>query len=151
VTVDEAPTVSVQPAGLAACVGQPVQLSLVASGSPTPSFQWRKNGLPILGATSSSLSIASYTLSDAGSYDCQLSNACGSTTSALAFLTTSTGGVCIGGGAGGAWPAPGRGGRRLAGLPADGPALEFALGHAARGCELDLGGAAPWARARLVG
>ncbi|MCY3003552.1 MAG: immunoglobulin domain-containing protein [Planctomycetota bacterium] len=107
VTVDEAPSVSVQPAGLAACVGQPVQLSLVASGAPTPSFQWRKNGLPILGATSSSLSIPSYTLSDAGSYDCQLSNACGSTTSALAFLTTSTGGVCIGGGAGGQWPAPG--------------------------------------------
>jgi hypothetical protein len=45
----------------------------------------------------------------------------------------------------------GRGGRRLAGLPADGPALEFALGHAARGRELDLVGAAARARARLVG
>ncbi len=107
VTVDEAPSISEQPAGLAACVGQPVQLSLVANGSPTPSFQWRKNGLPILGATSSSYSIPSFALSDAGNYDCELSNACGSTTSALAVLATSTGGTCFGGGAGGAWPAPG--------------------------------------------
>ena len=37
----------------------------MATGAPTPSYQWRKNGVPIAGATSASYTIATVRASDA--------------------------------------------------------------------------------------
>ena len=53
-------------------------------------YQWRHNGVPIAGATTSYFDVVEATLADAGSYDCVVSADCGSVTSRAAELR-----VCI--------------------------------------------------------
>lgn len=67
-------TFDVQPANTVAAVGQPFSLSVTASGIPPLSYQWRKGGAPIPGATDSTYSVASATADDAGTYDVVVSN-----------------------------------------------------------------------------
>lgn len=55
--------------------------------SSTVSYQWRKGGTAIPGATAPSYTLNAVTLADAGSYDVVVSNALGNTTSAAATLT----------------------------------------------------------------
>ncbi len=69
----EAPTISVHPVGATYCYGEPIaDLSVEASGSGTLTYQWRKDGVDILGATS-----ATYLPSEAGTctYACVVTNA----------------------------------------------------------------------------
>jgi hypothetical protein len=106
-TINEAPHVTLQPSGAQLCVGSPAVLSVAASGAPAPTYQWRKNGAPLAGATLSTLSFAALTASDFASYDCVVTNSCGSTNSAAAVLSVANAPVCIGGGPGGTWPAAG--------------------------------------------
>jgi uncharacterized repeat protein (TIGR01451 family) len=82
----QAPVVSTQPANQAACIGRPVTFSVTATGSGL-SYQWRRNGNNISGATAASFTIASVAASDAGSYDVVVSNACAMVTSNAATLT----------------------------------------------------------------
>ncbi len=84
--VDEAPSLTTQPLGLTVAVGNPATFVVTATGSALLSFQWRKNGSPILGATNATYSIAAATLADAGAFDLEVSNACGSVTSSIAQL-----------------------------------------------------------------
>ncbi len=86
-TVNVAPSITTQPASLTRCVGTSATFTVAATGSPSPTFQWRKNGTNIGGATGSSLTFASVVLSDAASYDCVVTNTCGSVTSSAATLT----------------------------------------------------------------
>lgn len=83
-----------QPASTTANAGQSVILSLTATGSPTPTIQWFKEGKAITGATNSSLIFASVFGGDAGSYTATVSNVYnGSTydlTTAPAVLTVIT-------------------------------------------------------------
>ncbi|MGN0227865.1 MAG: InlB B-repeat-containing protein [Paludibacteraceae bacterium] len=68
----EAPTISVHPVGATYCDGEPIaDLSVEASGSGTLTYQWRKDGVDILGATS-----ATYLPSGAGTYTyaCKVTN-----------------------------------------------------------------------------
>ncbi|MBL8696421.1 MAG: right-handed parallel beta-helix repeat-containing protein, partial [Planctomycetes bacterium] len=58
-------------------------------------FQWRKNTVPIGGATASSLSINPVVVGDAGSYDCVVTNPCGSVTSTAATLTVFSGNPAV--------------------------------------------------------
>jgi hypothetical protein len=70
-----------------------VTLTVTASGSGTLSYQWRKGGVAISGATASSYTIAGVASGDAGSYDVVVTNANGSITSnavALNVTTTTT-------------------------------------------------------------
>jgi outer membrane protein assembly factor BamB len=67
--------------------GNTVSMNVTAEGSGQLSYQWRKNGIAIAGATSSSLTLPSVSTSDAGSYTVAVSNAAGSTTSAALVLT----------------------------------------------------------------
>jgi len=60
------------------------------SGTPSPTFQWRKGGVDIAGATNASLLISPVAAGDAGSYDCVLTNACSTATSSPATLSVST-------------------------------------------------------------
>jgi len=64
-------------------VGSPFQLSALASGSPTLSYQWRLNGAPISGATHPSYQKVSAELGDSGSYDVVVRNTFGSVTSSI--------------------------------------------------------------------
>lgn len=85
-TVNSAPSISVNPASQTKCVGNSVTFSVTTSGTPTPTYQWRKGGSNISGATASSYTISSVALSSAGSYDVVVTNTCGSATSSAASL-----------------------------------------------------------------
>jgi hypothetical protein len=84
-----APSITAQPASVSVTEGTAATLSVVASGSGTLSYQWRKGGSAISGATSASHTIAAATASDAGEYDVVVANAGGSVTSAVATVSVS--------------------------------------------------------------
>jgi hypothetical protein len=63
-----------------------VILSVAATGTAPLSYQWRNNGVPIAGATSATLMIASPRPSDAGSYTVVVSNVANSATSNAAAV-----------------------------------------------------------------
>jgi len=67
-----------------------VVFSVTATGTPPLSYQWRKNGVNIVGETSSTLPLGFAVSSSAGIYSVVVSNPYGSTTSAGAQLTVST-------------------------------------------------------------
>ena len=75
-TVDTPATITVQPNDANLCAGIPLTLSVTASAPVT--YQWFKDGDPILGATDSTLSFTPVQLSDAGTYEVLIENACGS-------------------------------------------------------------------------
>lgn len=81
------PVITSQPQSLPAVgEGNVAVFTVIASGNPTPEFQWRKNGSDITGATSAQLRIDNVTADDSGSYDVVVSNAQGSVTSSTATL-----------------------------------------------------------------
>jgi len=100
-----APVVTSNPTSATRDVGQSVTFSITASGNPTPTYQWRKAGVNISGATSSSYTIASVQLSDAADYDCVVANSEGADTSGVATLTVNSPSAGVTG-------PGGRGGRR---------------------------------------
>jgi hypothetical protein len=83
-------SISVQPAPQMVCEDDPVTFSVTAAGSAPLTYQWRKNGVNIGGATGPSYSIPSVQTSDAGDYSVVVTNACGSITSQNAALTVQT-------------------------------------------------------------
>jgi Immunoglobulin domain/Immunoglobulin I-set domain len=83
-----APTVAVQPTPQTALVGQTATFSVLAAGNPVPSYQWRRNGQAIAGATSASYTTPAVTTADSGAaYTVVVSNSLGTVTSAAATLT----------------------------------------------------------------
>lgn len=89
-STSSAPTITTQPASLSVAVGSSATFSVVASGTGTLSYQWRKDSSAISGATSSSYTIASVATSDAGSYDVVVTDTVGSVTSSAATLTVTS-------------------------------------------------------------
>ncbi|MEO6243961.1 MAG: immunoglobulin domain-containing protein [Opitutaceae bacterium] len=85
----DAPTITVQPAGQTATLGTAVTLGVAATGSPVPTFQWRRDDTPIAGATATTLTFASVRTTEAGSYTVVVTNSAGSVTSATAILAVS--------------------------------------------------------------
>jgi hypothetical protein len=65
-------------------------LSVVASGSPAPTFQWKKDGVAIAGATSATYTVANAQASDAGSYTVAITNAAGTVTSSAGTVAVNT-------------------------------------------------------------
>jgi pectin methylesterase-like acyl-CoA thioesterase len=90
-TVNEVPAITAQPAGATLSPGAPLTLSVTASGTPAPTYQWRKNGQNILNATNSTYSVSSVTGADAGNYSVVVSNSVGTVTSALAPVVVFSG------------------------------------------------------------
>jgi hypothetical protein len=82
-----APSITTQPASQTVTAGANVTFTVAASGTAPLSYQWRKNGGNIAGATGTSLGLSSVTSANAGSYTVQVSNSAGSATSATATLT----------------------------------------------------------------
>lgn len=87
VTPISLPVISAQPADKTVDEGDSASFAVVATGVPSPSYQWRRNGVDISGATSSSYSLGSADPADAGSYTVRVSNLAGSVTSNAATLT----------------------------------------------------------------
>jgi hypothetical protein len=81
------PEVLSQPVGVGVTAGNPFSLSVEASGSDPLSYQWRKDGVAIEGATSATYSVASAQLSDTGPYDCVVSNGAGEVISNVAVVS----------------------------------------------------------------
>ena len=79
--------ISSQPVSASQCAGSDVTFSVSATSSGSISYQWKKNGSSIAGATNSSLTLNSITGSDAGSYSVELTAAAGTITSNTATLT----------------------------------------------------------------
>ncbi len=87
IELDAAPAIVNPPTPQVTTTGTSVTFSVTASGSPAPTYQWRKNGLALLGATGSTFTIANPTSADAGSYDVVVTNSVGSVTSTPVTLT----------------------------------------------------------------
>jgi uncharacterized protein (TIGR02597 family) len=79
--------ITADPMSQTVVAGNPASFSATATGTAPLSYQWRRNGTPVAGATTSTISIASAQQSNAGSYDLVATNFGGSATSAAAVLT----------------------------------------------------------------
>src|SRR5690606_34475404 len=67
-TPGQPPEISVAPRSLAVAPGARLSLWVEASGSGAVTYQWRKDGAPIAGATGRFFEIAAAAPSDAGTY-----------------------------------------------------------------------------------
>jgi hypothetical protein len=81
------PGITVQPVSQCIGLGADATFSVTAFGNPAPTYQWRKNGTGIGGATSASFTISPVASGDAGGYDVVVTNPSGSITSVVATLT----------------------------------------------------------------
>lgn len=86
-TVNTPVTITTQPAAQTLCALNPFTLTIGATGTGTLTYQWRKGGTPITGATSASFTIASAAVADGGSYDVIVTGACGPVTSNAVTVT----------------------------------------------------------------
>jgi hypothetical protein len=82
------PTITTQPVGQTVSEGQTATFSVVATGSAPLSYQWRRDGADIPGATSDSYTTPATVLADDGAqFAVVVTNAAGSVTSTAAILT----------------------------------------------------------------
>jgi hypothetical protein len=87
-TVITPPSIATQPVSQTVNLGQTATFSVAATGTAPLSYQWRKNGVAISGATSASYTTPAALLADNGAqFSVIVSNAGGSVTSANAVLT----------------------------------------------------------------
>ena len=85
------PVITVQPLSRSVTAGQSAMFSVAATGSTPLSYQWRKNAIPIAGATSSSYTTAATVTGDTGSaFSVVVTNTAGSVTSTNAVLTVAS-------------------------------------------------------------
>ncbi len=92
-TVNTSPVAPVfisQPASLVVLAGSTASFTASAAGTAPIGYQWNKNGIPIPGATSSTLTLTNVQVADDGSYTLTASNSVGSVTSNPAQLTVTT-------------------------------------------------------------
>lgn len=76
-----------QPQSQVVCQGDAVTLSVVAEGPPPLSYQWRRNGHDIPGATSDVFTIDETVPGDTGDYDVVVATLCGQIVSDTATLS----------------------------------------------------------------
>ncbi len=82
-----APAITTQPASQTVLAGANATFTVVASGSPAPTYRWQKNTVDIPGATSDTLTINGVATGDAGAYRVIVSNIVSTATSDPATLT----------------------------------------------------------------
>ncbi len=87
---DPSPRITFPPQGKTVIAGDPVSFSVVATGLAPLSYQWRKNGAPIAGATTSSYSIPGTVSADAGTYTVAITNPLARIVSPAAVLVVKT-------------------------------------------------------------
>ncbi|MCK4657978.1 MAG: hypothetical protein KAV82_00515 [Phycisphaerae bacterium] len=82
------PTITSQPVGGTACAAHSHELCVVAEGSGELRYQWKRNGLSLLGATS-----PCHLAAEAGTYSCVVTDDCGPTDSVTAVVTLASPGL----------------------------------------------------------
>ena len=89
-----APSIGTQPVNQSVVTGQTATFSVIATNSATTSYQWKKNGTNISGATSSTYTTPATSMADSGTvFTVVVSNAAGTVTSAEARLTVTSSAV----------------------------------------------------------
>jgi len=88
-TVLDPPVIIVQPASVSSLAGGTASFSVVAVGRPTLTYQWRKNGVIIAGATNTTFTVTNVSAADIAAYSVVVSNTDGTATSVNAALTLS--------------------------------------------------------------
>ncbi|MBM7871303.1 putative repeat protein (TIGR02543 family) [Clostridium pascui] len=89
----EAPIINTQPVSKTRTVGQTATFTVTASGDAPLTYQWSKNGTPLVdggsvsGANSSTLTITNAQVDDSGDYSVTVTGSGGSVTSSTATLT----------------------------------------------------------------
>jgi len=91
----QSPLITSQPQNRTVVIGQTASFNVTAFGTPPLTYQWRHDGTPIGGATSSTLAISNVQSSDAGIYSVVVANASGSVTSSDAGLTITDAGALV--------------------------------------------------------
>ncbi len=96
-TVNTPAAITANPTPIARCAGTTATFTVTASGSPAPTYQWKKGNTAladaagqISGSKTATLTLSNIDTTDAGNYKCTVSNSCGSDTSAVAALTVNT-------------------------------------------------------------
>lgn len=86
-----APVITRQPQGATINAGGTLVLTVAASGSPAPSYQWQFKGVPLSGATTATLVLTDVLAAQAGAYTVVVTNSSGSVTSSAANLAVAAG------------------------------------------------------------
>ena len=87
ISQNETPPKSSHPANVTVMEGLPASFNVLATGSLPINYQWQKNGVNISGATTSSYTISTTQITDAGQYRVVVTNIFGNDTSNAATLT----------------------------------------------------------------
>lgn len=90
ITLKDSPEFSLQPVSQVKFAGEDVSFTVTATGTPPLFYHWFKDGEELEDEQSNILEIIGLTLSDAGSYICQVNNDCGIVPSEAAQLTVLT-------------------------------------------------------------
>lgn len=83
---ESGPFLIVQPTNRSAIVGASASFSVIAGGTPALSYQWKKNGANISGATNTLFTIPNVQVGDAANYSVVVTSSLGTTTSTNALL-----------------------------------------------------------------
>jgi hypothetical protein len=95
------PAIATQPVAITAYESQTVSFTVNASGTPTPTYQWRKDGVnltngdSISGANFAILTLSGVRAADAGNYSVVITNSAGTVTSNSVPLTINNNTVTI--------------------------------------------------------
>ena len=81
------PALTRQPVGAVLTQGDNYLLQVEASGAAPLTYQWRKDAVPVAGATNASLALNAVKAADAAGYSVVVTNAQGSATSAVAVIS----------------------------------------------------------------
>ncbi len=87
VVTAQAPTIVTRPLTQTVVVGARLTLSVDAAGTAPLSYQWRKAGNPIVGATNPSFTLPSVQVADAAAYAVAVTNAAGTVVSDAATIS----------------------------------------------------------------
>ena len=82
-----APAITTQPVAQTATIGGNVSFSVAATGTAPLSYQWKKDGVAIAGATAATLTLTNAQGADAGSYSVTITSSAGTITSNAVTLT----------------------------------------------------------------
>lgn len=86
VTFDSPPLITTQPQSVIGVAGTSASLTVVATGKPSPTYQWYFQGILLANATNADLAFNALAPADAGDYVVLVANSAGSATSAVATV-----------------------------------------------------------------
>jgi len=90
-SVPAAPEIVAQLAPQSVMAGGTAVLTVIATAYPEPTYQWQYDGVPILGATGSTLTLSNIGMTQAGAYSVVVTSGTNSVVSNAAMVTVSTG------------------------------------------------------------